>query len=136
MDPMSREYSMTRSYEPRPSGSGLCRIETTAPSRSRLVEVVVASALLITSGCKVGPNYQAPHVETLESFANAVTQPTTGPSTSPTTNQSIIDREHAPWIDWWTKFDDHELDALVIRALAANHELAIARARVQEARAV
>jgi NodT family efflux transporter outer membrane factor (OMF) lipoprotein len=49
---------------------------------------------------------------------------------------STIDVEHAPWIDWWTKFDDRELDSLVARALAANHELAVARARVQEARAV
>jgi NodT family efflux transporter outer membrane factor (OMF) lipoprotein len=88
-----------------------------------------------SSGCKVGPDYKAPHVETPESFANAKAA-TTGPATSTTTRQSLIDTQQPTWVDWWTKFDDPELNSLVTRALAANHELAIARARVQEARAI
>src|SRR6266566_8458445 len=60
----------------------------------------------------------------------------TAPSTSPTTKHSVVDAQSAPWVDWWTKFNDPQLDSLVTRALAANHELAIARARVQEARAM
>jgi NodT family efflux transporter outer membrane factor (OMF) lipoprotein len=44
--------------------------------------------------------------------------------------------KQSPWIDWWTKFDDRQLDSLITRAVVANHELTIARARVQEARAV
>ena len=41
----------------------------------------------------------------------------------------------APWVDWWTKFNDPELNSLVARALVSNHELAAARYRVVEARA-
>jgi NodT family efflux transporter outer membrane factor (OMF) lipoprotein len=86
---------------------------------------------LAAAGCKVGPNYHAPEVETPPSYRNATTQTTTSPTT-----QSAIDAEHTPWVDWWTNFDDAELNSLIRRALVANHELAIARARVQEARAI
>jgi NodT family efflux transporter outer membrane factor (OMF) lipoprotein len=92
-------------------------------------------ALLTAVGCKVGPNYHAPHIETPDSFTNGTTPPATGPTTSPAATQSVIDTREAPWIEWWTKFNDPQLNSLVARALAANHELAIARARVQEARA-
>lgn len=37
--------------------------------------------------------------------------------------------------DWWTQFGDPELDRLVAQALAANLDLALAAARVEEARA-
>ncbi|MGH8471238.1 MAG: TolC family protein, partial [Gammaproteobacteria bacterium] len=37
---------------------------------------------------------------------------------------------------WWKKFQDPLLDELVLRALAANHDLKIAAARVREARAL
>jgi multidrug efflux system outer membrane protein len=94
-----------------------------------------APAVLILLGCKVGPNYQAPRVETPGSFANATAQAASGPSTSPTTKQSVVDAQSAPWIDWWTKFHDAELNSLVERALKANHELDVATARVKEARA-
>lgn len=107
----------------------------TSPGRACRVVAAAASALLISSGCQVGPNYKAPHVEIPHSFSNATSRTTTGPSALPTTTPSVIDADHAPWIDWWTKFDDPELNSLVTRALAANHELAAARARVRAARA-
>src|SRR6266566_5952611 len=105
-------------------------------ARAPRMAAAVASALLISFGCKVGPNYQSPRVETPGSFSNATAQAASGPSTSPTTKHSVVDAQSAPWIDWWTKFNDPQLDSLVSRALTANHELAIARARVQEARAM
>jgi outer membrane protein, multidrug efflux system len=105
-------------------------------ARALLMTIGAASALLMSPGCKVGPNYHAPRIETPALFANATTQPTSAPSTSPTTRQSVVDSEHAPWIDWWTRFNDSRLNSLVMRALAANHELAVAQARVQEARAI
>lgn len=105
-------------------------------ARALQITAGTASGLLVSFGCKVGPNYQAPRVETPGSFSNATAQAAGGPSTSPTMKQSVVDAQSAPWIDWWTKFNDPQLDSLVTRALAANHELAIARARVQEARAM
>ena len=107
-----------------------------SPARTLRMAAGITSALLILCGCKVGPNYKAPRVETPRSFSNATTRTTTASSTSPTTAQSIVDTENAPWIEWWTKFNDSQLDSFVTRALAANHELAVARARVQEARAM
>src|SRR5262249_26363363 len=88
------------------------------------------------------PNYHAPQTDTPGSYRNATSRSTTSrsatgrPSTNPATTQSVIDGEHATWVDWWTKFGDKELDSLVARAVVANHELAIAPARVTEARAV
>ena len=105
------------------------------PARALRMTAALASALFTSLGCKVGPNYQAPGVETPGSFSNATAQPASGPSTSPTTNQSVVDRQSAPWIDWWTKFNDPQLNSLVTRALKANHALAVATARVNEARA-
>src|SRR5260221_6277571 len=96
----------------------------------------IVLGLLISLGCRVGPNYRAPRVETPGSFSNATAKAAGGPSTAPTTKQSVVDAQSAPWIDWWTKFNDPQLDSLVKRAVAGNHELAIARARVQEARAM
>src|SRR6266581_2594394 len=105
------------------------------PARALRMTAAVASALFISLGCKVGPNYQSPRIETPGSFSNATAKSTSGPSTSPTTKQSIVDAQGAPWIDWWTKFNDPQLNSLVTRALKANHELAVATARVNEARA-
>jgi multidrug efflux system outer membrane protein len=94
-----------------------------------------AGAGLLVVGCAVGPNYQAPNIQTSATYAEA-SRPS-GPASNPASTQaSVVDPGHSVWIDWWTKFHDPELDSLVNRALAANHELIIARARVQEARAV
>src|SRR4051794_20916297 len=93
------------------------------PCRTGVLPTAALVACLAAAGCKVGPDYHAPSVEAPESFHNATTQ-------------AAVDSEQATWVDWWTRFDDPELDALVSRALAANHEMAVARARVQEARAI
>jgi outer membrane protein, multidrug efflux system len=108
----------------------------THPRRALPLAAGAVFALLVCFGCKVGPDYHAPHVETPESFTSTTTPATNYPSTEPTTRQSVIDSQQAPWVDWWTKFDDPQLNSLVSRALGANHELAVARARVQEARAM
>jgi multidrug efflux system outer membrane protein len=91
-----------------------------------------AAIALLTGGCLVGPNYRMPHAEVPAAFGNAGGRSQTRP---PTTQASVIDQNQPPWIDWWTKFGDAELDSLVARAVTANHELKIAAARVQEARA-
>jgi NodT family efflux transporter outer membrane factor (OMF) lipoprotein len=98
--------------------------------------LALLAAGLIVSGCKVGPNYHAPGTEMPKAYSEATSRPTTSPSTMPATTRSVADADQSTWVQWWTKFDDRQLDSLITRALAANHELAIARARVQEARAV
>lgn len=88
---------------------------------------IFAMAFVVgAAGCEVGPKYDPPKTDLPAGFAT--TQPTTKPS-------SVPDIEHAAWIDWWAKFNDQELDSLISRSVAANHELKIAVARVQEVRA-
>lgn len=90
--------------------------------------VLATTLSLILAGCEVGPNYRPPKAELPANFT-AATRPTTNPS-------SVADAKQTAWINWWTKFNDEELNSLVSRSLAANHELKIATARVREARAV
>jgi multidrug efflux system outer membrane protein len=84
-------------------------------------------------GCMVGPDYQPPVMQTSAQFA-ATTQPVaTQPATSqPATTQPVAD------IDlrlWWYSFNDEKLNGLIDRAMKNNLDVALAEARVREARA-
>jgi NodT family efflux transporter outer membrane factor (OMF) lipoprotein len=83
--------------------------------------VLLSLALALLSGCAVGPNYRRPqtkaHAQWNESLAGGET------------NSAITTTE------WWTNFNDSELDSLVERAVRSNLDLRIAQARVREARA-
>lgn len=76
----------------------------------------LALALALT-GCAVGPAYQRPATPTPASW-------TATPGTA-----------QWPAVDWWHAFDDATLDQLETQALAANHDLRAAVARVAEAAA-
>jgi NodT family efflux transporter outer membrane factor (OMF) lipoprotein len=73
------------------------------------------------AGCMVGPNYKEPAPATPVTFAN---QDQSGVST--------LEPERA----WWSGFNDQTLNRLVELALAGNHDLRIAAARLREARAL
>jgi multidrug efflux system outer membrane protein len=81
---------------------------------------MLALVPLLAFACRVGPDYQRPDVETPAAFAGA--KPSDGEP-----------RPLAP--DWWTVFNEPELDALESLALLANHDLRASAARVAEARA-
>jgi multidrug efflux system outer membrane protein len=81
------------------------------------VYLLVASALL--AGCSMGPAYQRPVNELPETWNGAPAQGLTVPA----------DR-------WWTVFGDATLERLVDEALAGNQDLALATARLDEARAL
>ena len=76
-----------------------------------------ASALALTTGCTVGPNYHAPELAVPVAYAGA--QPA----------GTAVDPAH-----WWTVFGDVELDRLVTTALADNPDVAVAASRVRQAR--
>ncbi|MBN9371278.1 MULTISPECIES: efflux transporter outer membrane subunit [unclassified Hydrogenophaga] len=83
-----------------------------------------ALAALLTGCAAVGPDHQAPTVALDERFINA------GASGS---------NAQAPGEDiarFWRAFNDPALDALIERALAANTDIRLAQARLQEARAL
>ena len=88
---------------------------------SRLCCIVLA--VLITTGCTLGPKYKRPSVQVPDTFrASAETPPT---STSP----SLGDEK------WWTVFEDPQLQSVIREALAQNYDVRIAATRILEAQA-
>jgi multidrug efflux system outer membrane protein len=85
--------------------------------------VAVAVAATLLTACAVGPNYHAPDTKVAQKF-DQVDAPTYAASTE------------ANVAEFWTGFNDTELNKLVEDALAANHDLRIAIDRVREARAL
>jgi outer membrane protein, multidrug efflux system len=86
--------------------------------------VAVAVAATLLTACAVGPDYHAPGTEAAAAFDNADAKTfSTGPGATKVA-------------EFWTGFNDAELDKLVHDALGANHDLRIAMTRVREARAL
>ncbi|OEZ27200.1 efflux transporter outer membrane subunit [Variovorax boronicumulans] len=79
-----------------------------------------ALSLLVLAGCAVGPKYAAPNDAPV-----AIAAP-----------ERALFAPDAVQRDWWRQLDDPQLDALVERALAGNHDIRIAHARLLEARAM
>ena len=76
---------------------------------------------ILATGCRVGPNYQRPKVNVPSAFrgAEAASQ-----------QASIAD------LPWWEVFKDERLKGLVKTALVNNYDMALAAARVEQARQV
>lgn len=87
----------------------------------RVVRALAAALLL--AGCTVGPRYIAP---TTPAGAQGGFQSAAALGADPT----------EPPDDWWRLYQDPALDALVVEALTANKDLAVAAANLAEARAV
>lgn len=85
--------------------------------RPSIIGFTAAAALI--GGCALGPAYERPGAELPERWSGAPQQGV-----------------KAPPARWWTMFGDPALDRLVEEALAANQDLALATARVDEARAL
>jgi len=78
---------------------------------------IIAIAVLLP-GCMLGPDYQAPEIDTPEQFLEE------GAS-----GESIAN------LQWWELFDDPAMNDLITLALEENRDLAIAFSRIEEARA-
>jgi outer membrane protein, multidrug efflux system len=81
---------------------------------------ISASMLVLLCGCKMGPEYERPAVDTPENFRGQVS----------TTNDSIADQP------WWEIYQDPALADLIRAAVENNHDLRIALTRVEQARAL
>jgi multidrug efflux system outer membrane protein len=91
---------------------------------ARALRLAPASALLLAvSACVVGPDYKRPAVTLDAGFVAA--------------GASSVNAQPAPAdiARFWRGFNDAALTALIDRALAANGDVRIAQARLQEARA-
>jgi len=83
--------------------------------------IAAAFSILLLAGCAVGPNYDRPTV----SIPNQWTvEAARGTSTKPPATE-----------EWWSSFNDPELNSLVERAVKRNLDLKLALERVAEARA-
>ena len=77
----------------------------------------IASMILLLAGCSVWPGYKKPVLDLPAQWTDA-----------PTQGQSLSGER------WWTLYNDPALERLVDEAIAHNRDLAIAAARVDEAR--
>jgi len=85
---------------------------------------LVAIALLLLTGCAVGPNYKRPSVTVPGSYRGLA------PDSGTETITSLGDEK------WWTIFQDEQLQALIREALTQNYDVRIAATRVLQAQAV
>ena len=82
----------------------------------------VAALIWMVAGCTVGPSFHRPQAAVPPQW------------TTPAARGVSLGVE--PQTDlWWKSFKDPELDSLIERAVAANYDLKLATARVDEARA-
>jgi multidrug efflux system outer membrane protein len=87
---------------------------------SRLLQAIAVSAVVfLIAGCTVGPEYEKPNVTTPAKFHG----------------QKGSEAASVADLPWWNVFEDKKLQGLIIKALNNNHDLQVAVARVEQARA-
>src|SRR5438132_5584616 len=87
---------------------------------ARFQKTFTLVAVLLASGCAVGPHYKARQPAAAKYHAADANLETEAPFDS----------------RWWKQFEDPVLDSLVDRTLTSNNSIRIARARLAESRAV
>ena len=95
--------------------------------RKSLLFVAISSAVVLsglTAGCKLGPNYRRPVVQTPASFRDLSTNP-----------QAQAQAASYADLPWWQVFQDPQLQELVRTALKQNYDLQLATERINAARA-
>jgi multidrug efflux system outer membrane protein len=81
-------------------------------------------AILLISGCAVGPNYKRPSVDVPGTYRGTTPQEVQHPEA-----ESLGDQK------WWELFQDSQLQDLIRTALRQNYDVRIAATRILEARA-
>src|SRR6202163_4051086 len=79
------------------------------------------------SACSVGPDFQLPETGLPKSYLAGVNTSKTVPASELVASVNLT--------QWWRSFRDPQLVSLVERSIAANPDIAIALARLQQARA-
>jgi len=116
-----------------------------------LTSFVVGVSFLLLAGCAVGPKYKRPQVSIPKQWTVA---PARGTSIKPGIKESEprplgsglyeesplahargSEPTHSFTDDWWSSFQDPELNSLIERAVSRNLDLKLALERIQEARA-
>lgn len=90
--------------------------------RSSPLAMALVAIACVDAGCTLGPDYVRPAVDVPATYRIPE-----GVTPTPAATSTLADVPA-----WWKAFGDSELDALVDEGLAANHDLRIATARVDE----
>ena len=85
---------------------------------------LVLIAFILLAGCKLGPNYKRPKIDTPSVYRAADQQ-------AGTQNAASLGDEK-----WWTVYQDPELQQLIRTALTENYDVRIAASRVMQAQAL
>lgn len=88
---------------------------------------VLCAVPFAAAGCMVGPNYEPPSTPMPAAYREA--------SRGSATGADAVDTTDPAEIKWWEQLGDPELTRLVEQSLMANHGIAVAGARLREARA-
>ncbi len=95
---------------------------------TRYSAALATAVLLSLAGCTVGPDYKHPMSDMPEGWAGAKA-PTTDANVSVPTQKAVDVAQ------WWSLFNDPQLDSLVVRAMASNLSVQQATSRIRQARA-
>jgi len=91
----------------------------------RVLVVVAVMSVAFAAGCKVGPNYHRPAIQTPGAFRDLSENP-----------QAQAQAASFADLPWWQVFQDTQLQELIRTALQQNYDLQIATERINEARAM
>jgi outer membrane protein, multidrug efflux system len=94
----------------------------------RKILLTTLPGLLVVAGCEVGPDYKPPQVTVRPDFPEAA-------ATQPSSDVSVAKPNPVSLVEWWSTFNDPELDSLVHRAIQNNLDLQNAQSRLRQARA-
>ncbi len=88
---------------------------------------MAACAVLLLPGCMVGPNYKGPMTQMPAEYGEA--------NTDSAIAAASVDATGPAEIKWWQQLGDPQLTRLVEKSITANYGVAVAEARLRQARA-
>jgi NodT family efflux transporter outer membrane factor (OMF) lipoprotein len=101
---------------------------------SGIAQLLAASALLLTSGCAVGPNFKKPPAPQVGGYTPApISKTGSTPDIQGGEAQQFVSGRDIQG-EWWMLFHSQPLDALIARSLKANPDLKAAQAALLVAR--
>ncbi|HZL98937.1 MAG TPA: efflux transporter outer membrane subunit [Planctomycetota bacterium] len=92
----------------------------------RVSRVALSAAAITAAGCMVGPDYEAPQTTLSAAYGESVSAPA---------QQTTFAVSGPAEVRWWRELGDPLLTELVEQSLTANYSIAVAEARLREARA-
>jgi NodT family efflux transporter outer membrane factor (OMF) lipoprotein len=109
----------------------------TPTRKTRVIEaisrLIAISALLLSGGCVVGPNYKRPAAPNVPGYAPSLPTTSSSPNVTGGEAQTFAQGRDIPG-DWWTLFHSKPLNDLIERSLKNNPDLKSTQAALLVAR--